>query len=115
MLPLDPDNFQCVPGQLSDCSGNRTTNIPRTASGSGRSRHPFSERQSLAESFDLAAGNLDSGEHDRPLVYESIRIAIAVQPTSGRWATEFTKIIPPNPTAEALRQIAKGLKQGNQK
>jgi hypothetical protein len=67
-------------------------------------------RESLADAFGIAAGKLENGV-DRLLVDEYLRTAIARQPTSGQWANEFTRIIPPNPTADALRKIAKGLRQ----
>ena len=78
------------------------------------------ERQSLAESFVVAAGKLDSGV-DRRQVDEYLRTAVARQPTSGQWAEEFTKIIETAASPDAviyannLRLIAQGLKAGDQK
>jgi len=77
---------------------------------------PLSERQSLAESLELAAGRLDRGDC-RFTVDEYIRTAIAVQPTSGRWANTFNPIIASANSPDAmiyannLRMIAKGLKR----
>ena len=92
-----------------------------TASGIGRCRPPFSnmdtaERQSLAESFELAAGKLEIGV-GQLLVDEFLRTAIASQPTSGQWANEFNKIVQTAPSpdpivyAKNLRNIANALKQ----
>jgi len=89
---------------------------PRTESGFGRSRDPFSERQSLAESLDVAAERLERGA-DRLLVDEYIRTAIAQQPTSGQWANTLDKILQTADSpdtliyARNLRLIAKGLKR----
>jgi hypothetical protein len=75
-----------------DCRRILFAVIARTANGIGRCRNPFSERQALAESFDIAAEQLESGVC-RFLVDEYLRTAIASQPTSGRWANDFDKII----------------------
>ena len=64
------------------------------------------ERVALADAFEYAARQLDSGV-ERLVVEEYIRTAIASQPTSRQWANEFNRIIPPNPSANALRKIAK--------
>ena len=81
---------------------------------------PFQERQSLAESLELAADRLvgmAGGGTDRLHVDEDIRSAVAQQPTSGRWSIDFNKILQtassPDPVkyAENLRLIAKGLKR----
>jgi hypothetical protein len=93
-----------------------TPNVHRKTSGSGRSRNPFSERTSLAESFGIAAGKLESGV-DRLLVDEYLRTAIATQPTSGQWENTIDKVLQtaasPDPIvfAKNLRLIAKGLKR----
>ena len=50
------------------------------------------ERQSLADALDMAAGRLADGV-DRRIVDESIRTAIAAQPTSRHWASAFSTII----------------------
>ena len=50
------------------------------------------ERQSLAEAFEHAAGQLDGGV-DRLLVEESLRKAIAQQPKSGQWAKNLDTIL----------------------
>jgi len=74
------------------------------------------ERQALAESFDIAAGKLESGA-DRLLVEESLRTAIAAQPTSGRWANEIDTIVQtaiasdPVVYAKNMRLIAKELRE----
>jgi len=74
------------------------------------------ERQSLAESFGIAAEKLESGA-DRLLVDEYLRTAIAAQPTSGRWANEINTIIQTAQSpdsmiyAKNLRLIAKGLQR----
>ena len=77
---------------------------------------PVSERQSLANSFELAADDLIRGT-ERLHVNEDIRAAIAQQPTSGEWIGSLDKILQnaasPDSVvfAENLRQIAKGLKR----
>jgi len=74
------------------------------------------ERQSLAESFDIAAGRLEQGDC-RFLVDEYIRTSIAIQPSSGQWANDIDKIVQTAWSADAviyarnLRAIAKGLKK----
>ena len=77
---------------------------------------PVSERQSLAASFEVAAGELDGGT-ERLHVNEQIRTAIAQQPTSGEWSGSLDKVLQNAASldsvvfAENLRQIAKGLKR----
>ena len=94
-------------------------NHTRTESGMGRCRDPFSERQSLAESLVIAAEQLESGV-DRLLVDEYIRTAIAVQPTGGQWANDFTKIMATAASPDTmiyaanLRLIAKGLQKNKE-
>jgi hypothetical protein len=74
------------------------------------------ERQSLADALDVAAGQIENGV-DRLHVDESIRTAIARQPTSGQWAENVNRIIQaahsPDPVVYAnnLRLIAKGLRE----
>ena len=73
------------------------------------------ERQSLAESLELAARGLDAGT-DRFIIDEHLRTAIASQPASGRWAKEIDRLLQtahsPSPIVYAnnLRKIAKGLR-----
>jgi len=74
------------------------------------------ERVSLAESFDIAAGRLESGTC-RFLVDEYLRTAIAGQPGSGRWAGDIDKILQTAASPDAviyarnLRAIAGHLKR----
>jgi len=74
------------------------------------------ERQSLAESLELAARELDVGTN-RFIVDEFLRTAIASQPASGRWAKEIDQLLQTAHSPSAivyannLRKIAKGLKQ----
>jgi len=83
---------------------------------SGGAVIPFSERQSLAESLDVAAERLERGV-DRLLVDDYIRTAIAQQPTSRQWTNTLDKILQTAVSPDAvvyaknLRQIAKGLKR----
>ena len=77
---------------------------------------PFSERHSLADALERAAGELDRGT-DRFTVEDNIRGVIAQQPTSGQWAEDIGKILQTAASPDAvvyannLRLVAKGLKE----
>jgi hypothetical protein len=77
---------------------------------------PFPERSALADAFGDAAERLERGDC-RFTVDESLRTAIARQPTSGQWASTIDPIIQTAHStdeviyAKNLRLIARGLLQ----
>ena len=74
------------------------------------------ERQFLAEAFEHAARQLDGGM-ERLLVEESLRTALAAQPSSGQWIGSLDTILQKADSPDSvkyannLRKISKELKQ----